>query len=65
MQVGCGNTFLASNSSCPPADQLTPELYLQQIDALRSALKLERFHLYGQGMGGTFAVTSLVLRLQI
>lgn len=57
MQVGCGNTFLASNSSCPPASQLTPQLYLDQIDALRNALKLERCHLYGQGIGGMLALS--------
>ncbi|WIA19024.1 hypothetical protein OEZ85_003685 [Tetradesmus obliquus] len=49
-QVGCGNTFLASNSTCPPADQLTLDLYLRQIDALREALGLEKVHLYGQGV---------------
>jgi len=57
LQVGCGNTFLASNSSCPPVSQLTPELYLQQIDALRAALQLERCHLYGQGIGGMLALS--------
>lgn len=57
LQVGCGNTFLASNNSCPPVSQLTPELYLQQIDALRAALQLERCHLYGQGIGGMLALS--------
>jgi pimeloyl-ACP methyl ester carboxylesterase len=56
-QVGCGNTFLASNDSCPPPEQLTPELYLHQIDALRAALSLERCHLYGQGVGGMLALS--------
>lgn len=56
MQVGCGNTFLASNSSCPPPDQLTPELYLQQLDTLKNALQLQQFHLYGQGIGGMLAL---------
>jgi pimeloyl-ACP methyl ester carboxylesterase len=57
VQVGCGNTFLASNNSCPPPSQLTTELYLQQIDALRDALKLKQFHLYGQGIGGMLALS--------
>lgn len=56
-QVGCGNTFLASNSTCPPADQLTLDLYLRQIDALREALGLEKVHLYGQGIGGMLALS--------
>jgi pimeloyl-ACP methyl ester carboxylesterase len=56
-QVGCGNTFLASNSSCPPAAELTPQLYVQQIDALVQALKLQQFHLYGQGVGGILALS--------
>lgn len=62
MQVGCGNTFLASNSTCLPPEQLTPELYLQQIDALRAALKLERCHLYGQGIGGMLALSYAATR---
>lgn len=57
LQIGCGNTFLASNSSSPPASQLTPQLYLQQIDAVREALQLERCHLYGQGVGGMLALS--------
>jgi pimeloyl-ACP methyl ester carboxylesterase len=56
-QVGCGNTFLASNSSCPPPSQLTPELYLQQLDALVNKLQLQQFHLYGQGVGGMLALS--------
>jgi pimeloyl-ACP methyl ester carboxylesterase len=54
--VGCGNTFLASNSSCPPAEALTLELYLQQVAAVRAALDLQRCHLYGQGVGGMLAL---------
>lgn len=57
VQVGCGNTFLASNSSCPPVDQLTPDLYLQQLDAVRSHLGLDKCHLYGQGVGGMLALS--------
>eukprot|EP00775_Hariotina_reticulata_P006765 gene6766-6982_t len=56
-QVGIGNTFLASNSTCPPVDQLTLDLYMQQIDALRSSLKLTKCHLYGQGVGGMLALS--------
>jgi pimeloyl-ACP methyl ester carboxylesterase len=57
LQVGCGNTFLASNNKCPPPDQLTIDLYLRQIDALREALGLEKVHLYGQGTGGMLALS--------
>lgn len=56
-QVGCGNTFLASNSSCPPAEALTLPLLLGQLDALRGALGLQRVHLYGQGVGGMLALS--------
>lgn len=56
-QVGCGNTFLASNSSCPPPSQLTPDLYLQQLEILVAALQLQQFHLYGQGIGGMLALS--------
>eukprot|EP00879_Flechtneria_rotunda_P018859 GHRR01019796.1.p1 GENE.GHRR01019796.1~~GHRR01019796.1.p1 ORF type:complete len:273 (+),score=101.93 GHRR01019796.1:1055-1873(+) len=56
-QVGCGNTFLASNNTCPPANQLTLDLYMQQIDALRGRLKLDMCHLYGQGAGGMLALS--------
>lgn len=62
LQVGCGNTFLASNSSCPPAEQLTLDLYLRQIDALRAALRLDKVHLYGQGIGGMLALSYAAAR---
>lgn len=57
MQVGCGNTFLASNNTCPPTDELVLALYLQQIDAVRKHLNLDRCHLYGQGVGGMLALS--------
>ncbi|KAF6255648.1 Alpha/Beta hydrolase protein [Scenedesmus sp. NREL 46B-D3] len=56
-QVGCGNTFLASNNTCPSPEQLTVDLYLRQIDALRDALGLDKVHLYGQGIGGMLALS--------
>jgi pimeloyl-ACP methyl ester carboxylesterase len=57
LQVGIGNTFLASNSTCPALDKLTMDLYMQQIDALRSRLQLSKCHLYGQGIGGMLALS--------
>ena len=49
-QYGCGR------SPAPSQDHWTPELFLEELKALRKHLNLECFHLLGQSWGGMLAI---------
>lgn len=50
-QLGCGNSATPSN----PA-MWTVDLYVEEVDAVRRALGLDRIHLLGQSWGGMLAM---------
>src|SRR5579859_2296283 len=51
-QLGCGNSHLPVSK----AELWTVALYVEEIDAVRQALGLERIHLLGQSWGGMLAM---------
>jgi proline-specific peptidase len=51
-QIGCGRSHI--NESKP--EMWTVELYVEEVDAVRQALGLERIHLLGQSWGGMLAM---------
>jgi proline-specific peptidase len=51
-QIGCGNSHI--DASKP--EMWTVELYVEEVDAVRKALGLERIHLLGQSWGGMLAM---------
>lgn len=56
LQIGCGNSLLASGNVSPPPDQLNMETFMAQIDVLRQKLNLPRCHIFGHGWGGALAL---------
>jgi proline-specific peptidase len=52
-QLGCGNSGIASPHD--PA-MWTTDLFVEEIDAVRTALGLDRVHLLGQSWGGMLAM---------
>jgi L-proline amide hydrolase len=50
-QLGCGRSATPSNP-----DMWTVDLYVEEVDAVREALGLERVHLLGQSWGGMLAM---------
>ena len=55
-QLGCGNSHL--DTSKP--DMWTVDLYVEEIDAVRKALGLDRVHLLGQSWGGMLAMEYMI-----
>lgn len=51
-QLGCGNSHI--DESKP--EMWTVELYVQEVNAIRDALGLDRIHLLGQSWGGMLAM---------
>ena len=48
-QIGCGNSTHLPDA---PADFWTPDLFVEEFHAVRSALGIEEYHLLGQSWGG-------------
>ncbi|MBU8813047.1 proline iminopeptidase-family hydrolase [Mycolicibacterium goodii] len=48
-QVGCGNSTHLPDA---PADFWTPQLFVDEFHAVRTALGIERYHVLGQSWGG-------------
>ncbi|MFG1929755.1 proline iminopeptidase-family hydrolase [Mycobacterium sp. NPDC048908] len=48
-QIGCGNS---SHLPDAPADLWTPELFVEEFHAVRTALGIEEYHVLGQSWGG-------------
>jgi L-proline amide hydrolase len=48
-QLGCGNSTHLPDA---PADFWTPELFVDEFHAVRTALGIERYHVLGQSWGG-------------
>jgi L-proline amide hydrolase len=51
-QLGCGNSGLPE----PHPEMWTVALYVEEVDAVRQALGLDRIHLLGQSWGGMLAM---------
>jgi proline-specific peptidase len=50
-QLGCGHSTIPSNP-----DLWTVDLYKEELDVIRNALKLDRVHILGQSWGGMLAM---------
>ena len=59
-QAGCGNSFRASGLKGPEATEMSLDLYLDELAAVRKALSLEQCHLMGHGWGGMLALAHLL-----
>ncbi len=57
-QIGCGNSYLDGKDS----DFWTPELWLDELEALRDYLKLDTIHMIGQSWGGMMEIAYAVDR---
>ncbi|WP_193043271.1 proline iminopeptidase-family hydrolase [Mycolicibacterium baixiangningiae] len=58
-QIGCGNSTHLPDA---PADFWTPELFVEEFHAVRSALGIEHYHLLGQSWGGMLGAEIAVLQ---
>ena len=60
-QIGCGNSFLASEDTAPPAADIAPGLFREELGAVKAALGLSqtRHHVLGHGWGGMLALDAL------
>lgn len=59
-QLGCGNSHIASSKP----DMWTVDLYVEEVDAVRKALGLEKIHLLGQSWGGMLAMEYMIRQPQ-
>jgi L-proline amide hydrolase len=57
-QLGCGNSAIPEKKP----EMWTVELYVEEVDAVRHALGLERIHLLGQSWGGMLAMEYMFTR---
>lgn len=55
-QLGCGNSSLPE----PHPDMWTVALYVEEVNAVRQALGLDRIHLLGQSWGGMLAMEYMI-----
>ncbi|WP_317156030.1 proline iminopeptidase-family hydrolase [[Mycobacterium] appelbergii] len=58
-QLGCGNSTHLPDA---PRDFWTPELFVDEFDAVRTALGIGQFHLLGQSWGGMLGAEIAVRR---
>jgi proline-specific peptidase len=59
-QLGCANSSLPH----PAPEMWTVELFIEEIEAVRKALGLERIHLLGQSWGGMLAMEYMLTQPQ-
>jgi L-proline amide hydrolase len=59
-QLGCGNSHI--DESRP--DLWTEELFIEEVDVVRTALGLDRIHLLGQSWGGMLAMQYMITQPQ-
>lgn len=57
-QLGCGNSAIPEHKP----ELWTVDLYVEEVDAVRQALGLDRIHLLGQSWGGMLAMEYMVRR---
>ncbi len=57
-QLGCGNSAIPEKKP----EMWTVELYVEEVDAVRHALGLDRIHLLGQSWGGMLAMEYMFTR---
>lgn len=49
LQIGCGNSFLASENRGPPQDDITVDMFVQEMATVKQALGLQEHHMLGHG----------------
>ena len=57
LQIGCGNSLLASENRGPPQDDITVDMFVQEMAAVKQALGLQEHHMLGHG--ALFCLASL------
>jgi L-proline amide hydrolase len=58
-QIGCGNSTHLPDA---PADFWTPDLFVEEFHAVRTALDIDRYHVLGQSWGGMLGAEIAVRR---
>lgn len=48
-QIGCGKSFLASENRGPPPEDISVDLFVGELAAVKQALGLQEHHLLGHG----------------
>lgn len=49
MQIGCGNSFLASEDRGPAQQDITVDMFVDELAAVKQALGLKEHHVLGHG----------------
>ncbi len=49
MQIGCGNSFLASENRGPAQQEISVQMFVDELAAVKQALGLREHHLLGHG----------------
>ena len=58
VQIGCGNSFLASENRGPAQEDITVNMFVDELAAVKKALGLREHHLLGHGTSlGSVRVT--------
>lgn len=61
-QLGCGNSRLPDQDDHDYSSLWTKERFVEELTAVRQALNLEEFHLFGLSWGGTLAAEYLITK---
>ncbi|KAK9810400.1 hypothetical protein WJX72_010133 [[Myrmecia] bisecta] len=59
-QIGCGNSYFASGMRGPEQQEISPQLFMEELRAVREALDLQQVHLFGHGWGGMLALSAIL-----
>jgi pimeloyl-ACP methyl ester carboxylesterase len=59
LQIGSGYSLAASDNEGPTSDEMSLDLYLNELEAVVAAAKFKNFHLLGHGWGGMLALTAV------
>ena len=52
-QIGCGNSFLASENRGPAQQDITVDMFVEELVAVKQALGLREHHVLGHGASQT------------
>jgi hypothetical protein len=49
VQIGCGKSFLASENRGPPQADISLDMFVEELSAVKEALGLREHHVLGHG----------------
>ena len=49
VQIGCGRSFLASENRAPPQADISVDMFVEELAAVKEALGLREHHVLGHG----------------